>query len=72
MFILGSCKALNLRYPGCCMTFLSQICTNKDCHCDQQCHSYNDCCSDIADIGCHPISNGTLGKINSGNHTINY
>ena len=56
LLILGSCKSLNLDYSGCCITSLSRTCTSTDCQCDQLCHSYNDCCSDIADIGCHPVS----------------
>ena len=51
-FILGSCKELSLNYSGCCLTHLSPNCSNKNCYCDQQC--YTNCCSDIADIGCHP------------------
>ena len=54
MFILGSCKELNLGYSGCCLATQLQPCINEDCHCDQQCYSNNDCCSDIADIGCYP------------------
>ena len=34
--------------------FLSPPCSNNGCYCDQNCHNLNDCCSDIADIGCHP------------------
>ena len=54
MLILGSCLALNLSYSGCCIMFLSPPCSNNGCYCDQNCHNLNDCCSDIADIGCHP------------------
>ena len=47
--------ALNLSYSGCCNMSLSPPCSNKGCYCDQSCHIWNDCCSDIADIGCyHP------------------
>ena len=61
MFILGSCKALNLGYSGCCVTSRTQSCIHIDCLCDQSCHSSNDCCSDIADIGCYPaISTSTI------------
>ena len=35
---------------------LSPPCSNNGCCCDQNCHNMNDCCSDIADIGCHPVS----------------
>ena len=70
MFILGSCKALNLTYSGCCLTLLSPNCKNEDCYCDSLCHSNKDCCSDITDIGCNP-RNRTLGKTKSGNQTIN-
>ena len=81
MFILGSCKALNLRYSGCCVPIRKiQSCINIDCHCDKHCHSNNDCCDDIADIGCYPDSSSspivlptptdTLGKTKSKDHTI--
>ena len=34
---------------------MSPPCSNKGCYCDQTCYTWNDCCSDIADIGCyHP------------------
>ena len=47
--------ALNLNYSGCCIWSLSSQCNNDGCYCDQQCYNWNDCCSDIADIGCpHP------------------
>ena len=54
MLILGSCLALNLGYSGCCVWSLSPFCNNNGCYCDQHCHMWNDCCSDIADIGCYP------------------
>ena len=44
--------ALNLSYSGCCVMFLSPPCSNKGCYCDQSCHIWNDCCHDVADIGC--------------------
>ena len=69
MSILGSCNALNLGYPGCCVSPPSRTCTHIDCHCDILCHVTKDCCSDIADIGCQP-SNVTLGKTKSDHHTI--
>ena len=53
MLILGSCLALNLNYSGCCVRFKTKICSNIDCNCQQNCHILNNCCSDIADIGCH-------------------
>ena len=56
IFILGSCLALNLSYSGCCVRSLLKSCSNDGCFCDQHCHKWNDCCSDIGDIGCHPIS----------------
>ena len=69
MSILGSCKVLTLGYSGCCSIPPSRTCKNIDCFCDQQCYSNNDCCSDIADIGCHS-SNKTLGKTKSDDHQI--
>ena len=59
MLILGSCLALNLTYSGCCVMSLSAPCNNNGCYCDQSCHITNDCCSDIADIGCHPASSSS-------------
>ena len=35
---------------------MSPSCSSNGCYCDQSCHNWNDCCSDIADIGCHPAS----------------
>ena len=80
MFILGSCKALDLREPGCCVAMRTQSCISLDCHCDQNCYSNNDCCDDINDISCYPVSSfslivlhtptDTLGKTKSKDHTI--
>ena len=66
--MLGSCLALNVSYSGCCLWALSPTCINEGCYCDHMCHSLGDCCSDIADIGCHfvisssPIPSNTFGK----------
>ena len=76
--ILGSCSALNLSYSGCCVLELSSSCSNHGCYCDYNCHVWNDCCSDIADIGCHPASSpvmsptptDTLSKSKSEPHAI--
>ena len=75
IIILGSCLATNLRYSVCCILSRTQECISLDCHCDQSCYINNDCCSDISDIGCHPVSSSsftvsptstnTLGKKNS-------
>ena len=75
MFILVSCKSLNLGYSGCCVATQLQPCIDEDCHCDQQYYSNNDCCSDIDDFGCYPAyssfpivsptPNDTLGKTKS-------
>ena len=70
MFLLGSCKELSLNYSGCVLTHLSPYCSNKDCHCDQQYYTNNDCCSDIVDIGCH--SNRTRCKTKSDNDPIHW
>ena len=78
--MLGSCLALNLSYSGCCTMSMSPPCSNKDCYCDQNCYNANDCCSDIADIGCYPVSSaspivsptstGALGKTKLEAHAI--
>ena len=63
--------------------FLSPPCSNYGCYCDQNCHNQNDCCSDIADIGCQdpaysssPIVSTTtietLSKTKSVAHVMNY
>ena len=72
MLILGSCLALNLEYPGCCVFRVTPPCRNNGCYCDHKCHILNDCCSDIGDIGCYlanssssvvsPTPTDTLGK----------
>ena len=54
MLILGSCMAINLSYSGSCKKYFSQNCSNKRCYCDQNSHIFNDCCNDVADIGCYP------------------
>ena len=51
---IGSCLSLNLSYPGCCVYHLSLPCSNNGCYCDKYCHQLGDCCSDVADIDCHP------------------
>ena len=56
MLVLGSCLALNLSYTGCCVRSLYQSCNNNGCYCHQSCHIWDNCCSDIADIGCYPSS----------------
>ena len=56
--------ALNHSY-GCCDFFTMPPCSNIDCFCDQDCHVMNDCCSDIADIGCHPASSTSTDSPNS-------
>ena len=60
MLILGSCLALDLSYSGCCVLSLSPPCSNNGCYCDQNCYIFNDCCNDIADIGCHPTTSPTV------------
>ena len=62
MFILDLCKALNLRYSGCCLSPPSPDCKIGDCYCDYTCYSNNDCCSDITDIGCYPRNKTYAGK----------
>ena len=59
--------------------FLSPPCNNNGCYCDQNCHKMNDCCSDIADIGCHPATSivsptptDILGKSKSNAQAIHY
>ena len=70
MFILGSCKALNLGRPGCCVASWLQSCNILDCACDQLCHSNNNCCSDIVDIGCYLVSSPSTIFISTPTDTI--
>ena len=60
---------------------ISPPCSNNGCYCDANCHKMNDCCSDIADIGCHPASSSpivstttieTLSKTKSVAHVMHY
>ena len=60
MLISGSCLSLKLSYSGCCVWSLSQFCNDNGCYCDQNCHLWNDCCSDIDDIGCHHPASSSL------------
>ena len=41
------------------MSSLSPSCGNNGCYCDNVCHIYGDCCSDIADIGCQHASSSS-------------
>ena len=68
MFVLGYCVALNLSYFGCCDNYITPPCSNNGCYCDIDCHKFNNCCSDIANIGCHPSS--ILGKTKSEAYAI--
>ena len=70
MLILGSCLALNLSYSGCCVMHLSPPCNNNGCYCDQNCYNINDCCSDIADIGCHPDSSSSPTVLLTSSNTL--
>ena len=75
MLFLGSCLALKLSYSGCCVFSISPSCSNNGCYCDENCYIFNDCCNDIANIGCHSASSSsstvslspinTLGKTKS-------
>ena len=47
--IVGSCASLNI--TGCCA---NTTCYTGNCYCDQICYQLNDCCPDIAHIGCLP------------------
>ena len=50
---IGSCVAQG--FNGCCT---ERCCAVPDggslCFCDQMCHNYGDCCSDIEEAGCFP------------------
>ena len=50
---IGSCTSLNI--TGCC----TSSCRTGACYCDQSCYQNNNCCPDIASIGCLPSSTST-------------
>ena len=54
--------ALNLTYSGCCVSSLSPTCFINGCWCDQVCHVYQDCCSDVTDIGCYPVTSSSISS----------
>ena len=56
--IVGSCASLNI--TGCCA---NTTCYTGNCYCDQICYQYNDCCPDIANIGCLPSSTFSTSSI---------
>ena len=45
------CASLNI--TGCCAININS-CNTGTCYCDQTCYKFNDCCPDIASIGCLP------------------
>ena len=48
---IGSCVEHVGVIGGCCVSG----CFTQGCYCDQVCYQFNDCCSDIEDIGCFPL-----------------
>ena len=48
---IGSCVEHVGVIGGCCVSG----CYAQGCYCDQVCYRFNDCCSDIEDIGCFPL-----------------
>ena len=54
--------ALNLTYSGCCVSSLSPTCSINGCWCDQVCHVFQDCCSDVTDIGCYPVTSSSTSS----------
>ena len=49
---------------------MSSPCNDNGCYCDQNCHTTNDCCSDIADIGCHPASSSSHMVLLTPTHSV--
>ena len=47
----GCCDSRQLTCTGAC-----GVGTTGPCFCDQMCHSLNDCCFDVLEIGCFPRS----------------
>ena len=65
MFLfVGSCASLNI--TGCCAN--GTCYTGTGCYCDQLCYQYNDCCHDIASIGCLPTVSPTPSVTSTGNY----
>ena len=56
MLLSGSCLPLKHNYSGCYVWSLSTACNDNGCCCDENCHIWNDCCSDVVDIGCYLVS----------------
>ena len=56
LFSGGLCRDLDI-VNGCCT--LSSCTPDGSCFCDDTCHSFGDCCSDIFDIGCLPTPTST-------------
>ena len=54
--------ALNLTYSGCCVSSLSPTCSINGCWCDQICHVFQDCCSDVNDIGCYSVTSSSTSS----------
>ena len=61
--------ALNLTYSGCCVSSLSPSCSINGCWCDQICHVYQDCCSDVTYIGCYPVTNTSTSSTHTSSMT---
>ena len=58
-FTLGPCQSMG--FTSCC-SFLSNVTclsSEADCYCDQICFYYQDCCSDVTEIGCHASEHGS-------------
>ena len=56
IIFIGSCVEHVGIIGGCCVSG----CLAQGCYCDQVCYQFNDCCSDIEDIGCYPSGKDVL------------
>ena len=60
LLVAGLCVAHG--FSGCCTVGFCYVplAAGGVCYCDQICHAYRDCCSDIEEAGCFP--NTTLAS----------
>ena len=62
--IIGSCVAQG--FNGCCTEGSCSVSAGgSTCYCDQVCHNFGDCCSDIEEAGCFPTTTASSTVIPS-------
>ena len=61
-------KCADAGFTSCCTDSNCEMSTESHpvtCFCDATCYKYNDCCSDIADIGCLPNTGESCTEVSS-------